>query len=127
MNLWNNSSHNTGYYYYNRGDTLYSLTWWKDENQFYQYIPSKPNPTVVFTVPGISVNVSTNEKVHKKLKVSIPENLLYLTRNSRYVIYQYIPCKPNPTVVFTVPGISINVSILEKKCILSLKKKNLIF
>ena len=43
------------------GETLYSLTWWKDERQFYQYTSSKARPTVVFTVPGISVNVSTVE------------------------------------------------------------------
>ena len=43
------------------GETLYSLTWWKDERQFYQYTSSKARPTVVFTVPGISVNVSNND------------------------------------------------------------------
>ncbi|XP_047740033.1 uncharacterized protein LOC125179025, partial [Hyalella azteca] len=38
------------------GDSLYSVTWWKDGRQFYQYTPSKPRPVVAFTVPGISVN-----------------------------------------------------------------------
>lgn len=40
------------------GDVLYSLKWWKDGKQFYQYIPQNNPPNVVFTVPGITVNVS---------------------------------------------------------------------
>lgn len=43
-------------------DQVYSLTWWKDGKQFYQYIPSKSAPAVVFTVPGISVNVSNQQE-----------------------------------------------------------------
>ncbi|XP_045107120.1 uncharacterized protein LOC123502030 [Portunus trituberculatus] len=38
------------------GDVLYSLKWWKDGKQFYQYIPQNNPPNVVFTVPGITVN-----------------------------------------------------------------------
>ena len=39
------------------GEKLYSLTWWRDDSQFYQYNPRNNPPAVVFTVPGISVNV----------------------------------------------------------------------
>ncbi|XP_068241267.1 uncharacterized protein [Palaemon carinicauda] len=38
------------------GEVLYSLKWWKDGKQFYQYIPDNKPPSVVFTVPGITVN-----------------------------------------------------------------------
>ncbi|XP_050720841.1 cell adhesion molecule 3-like [Eriocheir sinensis] len=38
------------------GDVLYSLKWWKDGKQFYQYIPQNDPPNVVFTVPGITIN-----------------------------------------------------------------------
>ncbi|CAL4212427.1 unnamed protein product, partial [Meganyctiphanes norvegica] len=38
------------------GETLYSLKWWKDGMQFYQFIPNNKPPAVVFTVEGISVN-----------------------------------------------------------------------
>ncbi|XP_071535732.1 uncharacterized protein [Panulirus ornatus] len=38
------------------GEVLYSLKWWKDGKQFYQYIPQNDPPAVVFTVPGITIN-----------------------------------------------------------------------
>ncbi|XP_042209385.1 uncharacterized protein LOC121857409 [Homarus americanus] len=38
------------------GEVLYSLKWWKDGKQFYQYIPLNKPPAVVFTVPGITIN-----------------------------------------------------------------------
>ncbi|XP_047471548.1 uncharacterized protein LOC125026986 [Penaeus chinensis] len=38
------------------GEVLYSLKWWKDGKQFYQYIPQNNPPAVVFTVPGITIN-----------------------------------------------------------------------
>ena len=40
------------------GEILYSLKWWKNGMQFYQFIPNNKPPAVVFTVEGISVNVS---------------------------------------------------------------------
>ena len=40
------------------GEIIYSMTWWKDGGQFYQYKPSNDPPAVVFTQPGIAVNVS---------------------------------------------------------------------
>ena len=40
------------------GEVLYSLKWWKDGRQFYQYIPRNSPKMVVFTVPGVTVNVS---------------------------------------------------------------------
>ena len=40
------------------GDSLYSLTWWKDGRQFYSYIPSNNPTVVVFDVPDVTVNVS---------------------------------------------------------------------
>ena len=40
------------------GEVLYSLKWWKDGRQFYQYIPLNTPKVVVFTVPGVTVNVS---------------------------------------------------------------------
>ena len=40
------------------GDKLYTLTWWKDDRQFYQVIPKNDPKTVVYTVPGVQVDVS---------------------------------------------------------------------
>lgn len=41
-----------------QGDSLYSLTWWKDEKQIYEYVPAMRSPKKEFKVPGIVVNVS---------------------------------------------------------------------
>ena len=35
---------------------LYSLTWWKDKNPIYKYIPNEPKQP--FTGPGIKIDVS---------------------------------------------------------------------
>ena len=40
------------------GEMLYSLKWWKDEHQFFQYIPRNNPMMVVFEVPGVHVDVS---------------------------------------------------------------------
>lgn len=38
---------------------LYSIKWWRDNDQFYQYIPKNPDPKMMFNVTGIKVDVST--------------------------------------------------------------------
>nr|XP_053644905.1 uncharacterized protein LOC128697298 [Cherax quadricarinatus] len=38
------------------GDTLYSLTWWKDDKIFYRFIPKSSPPGAVFPLPGITVD-----------------------------------------------------------------------
>ncbi|KAG7169506.1 putative Immunoglobulin V-set domain-containing protein 3, partial [Homarus americanus] len=40
------------------GEVLYSLKWWKDGRQFYQFIPRNKPKMAVFTTPGLSVNVA---------------------------------------------------------------------
>ena len=40
------------------GEQLYSLKWWKDEHQFFQYIPRNEPKMVVFQVAGVHVDVS---------------------------------------------------------------------
>ena len=41
-------------------EKLYTLTWWKDDRQFYQYIPKNDPKIVIFTVPGVTVVVSVS-------------------------------------------------------------------
>ncbi|XP_071550508.1 uncharacterized protein [Panulirus ornatus] len=40
------------------GEVLYSLKWWRDGQQFYQYIPRNRPKMAVFTIPGVTVNVA---------------------------------------------------------------------
>lgn len=40
------------------GETLYSVKWYKDGNEFYRYVPRDMPPAQVFPLPGVTVNVS---------------------------------------------------------------------
>lgn len=40
------------------GAQLYTLTWWKDSHIFYKFNPKRSPPSVVFPLPGITVDVS---------------------------------------------------------------------
>nr|CAI5866405.1 unnamed protein product [Callosobruchus analis] len=40
------------------GEPLYTLKWYKGGKEFYRYIPKEMPNTQVFTVPGITVDVS---------------------------------------------------------------------
>ena len=42
-----------------QGESLYSLSWWKDDKLFYRYVPAVIPPQTVYDVPGIVVDVST--------------------------------------------------------------------
>lgn len=39
---------------------LYSVKWYKDGNEFYRYIPNEKPPVLVFTLPGVTVDVSVS-------------------------------------------------------------------
>lgn len=40
------------------GESLYSVKWYKDGNEFYRYVPRDMPPAQVFVLPGVSVDVS---------------------------------------------------------------------
>lgn len=42
------------------GDTLYSLKWYRDEMEFFRYIPSESPSLTVFVTPGIRVDDSSH-------------------------------------------------------------------
>lgn len=42
------------------GETLYSVKWYKDGNEFYRYVPMERPPVQVFQLPGVTVDVSTD-------------------------------------------------------------------
>lgn len=37
---------------------LYSIKWYREDNEFYRYVPKEEPPTRVFTIPGLTVDVS---------------------------------------------------------------------
>lgn len=39
------------------GETLYSVKWYKDGNEFYRYVPQDKPPVLVFQLPGVTANV----------------------------------------------------------------------
>lgn len=41
------------------GETLYSVKWYKDGNEFYRYVPQDQPPVLVFPLPGVTANVRT--------------------------------------------------------------------
>lgn len=41
-----------------QGETLYSVKWYKDGNEFYRYVPRNQPPAQVFPLPGVTVDVS---------------------------------------------------------------------
>lgn len=41
------------------GESLYSVKWYKDGNEFYRYVPRDMPPAQTFLLPGVSVDVST--------------------------------------------------------------------
>lgn len=41
------------------GETLYSVKWYKDGNEFYRYVPQDMPPVLVFPLPGVTANVRT--------------------------------------------------------------------
>ena len=52
-----------------QGDSLYSVKWYRNGQEFYRHIPTDKPSTVVFRKPGLIVDVSTenNLKYHYKI------------------------------------------------------------
>jgi len=40
-------------------ESLYSVKWYKDGNEFYRYVPQDRPSVQIFTLPGVSVDVSS--------------------------------------------------------------------
>ncbi|XP_044747313.1 uncharacterized protein LOC123308630 isoform X2 [Coccinella septempunctata] len=52
------------------GAALYSVRWYRDNNEFYRYVPKEAPPTRVFPLPGLHVDVSVSDD-HKVTLLSI--------------------------------------------------------
>jgi len=42
------------------GASLYSLKWYRGDEEFYRYVPKEDPPTRVFALAGVTVDVSHN-------------------------------------------------------------------
>jgi hypothetical protein len=51
------------------GALLYSIKWYKDDQEFYSYVPKEAPPTRVFPVPGVVVDVSPLFDFSSKLEL----------------------------------------------------------
>lgn len=52
------------------GAPLYSVRWYRDNNEFYRYVPKEAPPTRVFPLPGLHVDVSVSDD-HRVTLLSI--------------------------------------------------------
>nr|CAI5841209.1 unnamed protein product [Callosobruchus analis] len=44
------------------GETLYSVKWYKDGNEFFRYVPRDMPPTQSFSLPGVTVDMHNSTK-----------------------------------------------------------------
>ncbi|XP_065158335.1 cell adhesion molecule 2-like [Atheta coriaria] len=60
------------------GETLYSVKWYKDGNEFYRYVPRDMPPAQVFPLPGVTVNIHNSSDTQVVLtSVQLPSSGLY--------------------------------------------------
>ncbi|XP_075153240.1 beaten path IIIc isoform X2 [Haematobia irritans] len=50
------------------GESLYSVKWYKDGNEFYRYVPRDMPPAQTFLLPGVSVDVHNSTDVYVTLR-----------------------------------------------------------
>ncbi|XP_059485027.1 cell adhesion molecule 2-like isoform X2 [Neocloeon triangulifer] len=43
-------------------ESLYSVKWYKDGNEFYRYVPQDRPPTQIFTLPGVTVDLHNSSE-----------------------------------------------------------------
>jgi hypothetical protein len=48
------------------GALLYSIKWYKDDQEFFSYVPKEAPPSRVYHVPGISVDVSDTLEIMRE-------------------------------------------------------------
>ncbi|XP_011146977.1 uncharacterized protein LOC105187702 [Harpegnathos saltator] len=60
------------------GETLYSVKWYKDGNEFYRYVPQDKPPVLVFPLPGVTANI------HNSTERSVVLQSVNLMSTGRY-------------------------------------------
>ncbi|XP_054262156.1 uncharacterized protein LOC128986074 isoform X2 [Macrosteles quadrilineatus] len=51
-----------------QGETLYSVKWYKDGNEFFRFLPRDNPPAQIFPLPGVAVDISRSNESHVTLK-----------------------------------------------------------
>ncbi|KAG8252760.1 hypothetical protein J6590_049307 [Homalodisca vitripennis] len=51
-----------------QGETLYSVKWYKDGNEFFRFLPRDSPPAQIFPLPGVAVDISRSNESHVTLK-----------------------------------------------------------
>ncbi|XP_046388915.1 uncharacterized protein LOC124157893 [Ischnura elegans] len=65
-------------YFDMEGESLYSVKWYKDGNEFYRYLPRDMPPAQVFPLPGVSVDI------HNSTESTVVLSSLNLSSSGRY-------------------------------------------
>ncbi|XP_015183705.1 PREDICTED: uncharacterized protein LOC107070225 isoform X2 [Polistes dominula] len=60
------------------GEILYSVKWYKDGNEFYRYVPRDMPPVLVFSLPGVTVDI------HNSTERSVVLSSVNLMSSGRY-------------------------------------------
>lgn len=61
-----------------QGETLYSVKWYKDGNEFYRYVPRNQPPAQVFPLPGVTVDL------HNSTEYSVVLSSVQLSTSGLY-------------------------------------------
>uniref|UniRef100_A0A1B6DEL1 Ig-like domain-containing protein n=2 Tax=Clastoptera arizonana TaxID=38151 RepID=A0A1B6DEL1_9HEMI len=61
-----------------QGETLYSVKWYKDGNEFFRFLPRDNPPAQIFTLPGVIVDMDASNSTQVTLKT------LTLASSGRY-------------------------------------------
>jgi hypothetical protein len=73
------------------GEALYSVKWYKDGNEFFRYVPRDQPPAQLFSLPGVTVDVSTYW------------NLQCIQKSSIVLSYKILTCQNfNDSAYFTI-------------------------
>lgn len=60
------------------GEQLYSIKWYKDNNEFFRFVPNNSPPKQVFELPGINVNQnSSNERTVRLENLQLESSGVY--------------------------------------------------
>ncbi|XP_046393980.1 uncharacterized protein LOC124161825 [Ischnura elegans] len=95
---------------------LYSIKWYKDEEEFYRYVPKEAPPTQVFPLSGINVDVSLSNDTDVRLNdVQMGLSGVYKCEVSADAPLFHTDIRSAPMVVVDFPDELPEVSIEKRK------------
>jgi hypothetical protein len=75
-------------------DLLYTIKWYRGDEEFYRFVPKESPPTRVFPLQGIHVDVSTTQLTFllKKVTVSLAFLVQFLVSRPFYAEFLCLMC-----------------------------------